>query len=352
MSCDFTENVSLLIDGELPAIEVRAVERHLLECAACQQVHRDFVSLRNQIGGYSPGPAAVAPRWALARVLSTRDAATTGSAGRSSREGVFGNRRLSPAWATVLATVLIGCAFAATLFFRAQQRSTSPPRNAVAPVAKAQPSVIPAGVPPLPATAEPGSPNSNQSEKVVRHVEPKQRHSEPGETAAVVKQTNTSAQPARGGRNPGSPAPPENAAASDFVARKGSNATSATSAHIRAADTETLTAQHLEQSELLLRGFRNLRPGSQVGKADLGYERRRAQHLFYQNVLLQREADTAGDVQLATLLESLEPILLDIANLSDRAPGDDVRAIKERVERQNLVALLQINSTSLARAYE
>jgi len=31
--------------------------------------------------------------------------------------------------------------------------------------------------------------------------------------------------------------------------------------------------------------------------------------------MLRREADTTGDVQVATLLESLEPILLDIANL-------------------------------------
>ena len=62
--------------------------------------------------------------------------------------------------------------------------------------------------------------------------------------------------------------------------------------------------------------------------------------------MLRREADSAGDVEKATLLESLEPILLDIANLPQRAPGSEVRAIKDRMERQNLVALLQINSQS------
>jgi hypothetical protein len=45
---------------------------------------------------------------------------------------------------------------------------------------------------------------------------------------------------------------------------------------------------------------------------------KRAQQLVYQNMMLRREADAAGDVQIASLLESLEPILLDIANLPDK----------------------------------
>ena len=66
--------------------------------------------------------------------------------------------------------------------------------------------------------------------------------------------------------------------------------------------------------------------------------------------MLRREADAAGDVQVATLLGSLEPILLDIANLPDRPQFAQVSAIKERLNRQNLVAMLQVNSTALARA--
>jgi len=68
--------------------------------------------------------------------------------------------------------------------------------------------------------------------------------------------------------------------------------------------------------------------------------------------MLRREADAAGDVQIASLLENLEPILLDIANLSDDVTADDIRVINERVERKNIVALLQVNSTVLARAMD
>ena len=113
-----------------------------------------------------------------------------------------------------------------------------------------------------------------------------------------------------------------------------------------------MTARHLEQSELLLRAFRNVR-AAKVGQApDIQHERQRAQKLLYQNILVRREADAKGDVQVATLLGSLEPILLDIANLRAKPRNEDVVAIKERVERKSLVPLLQINSAAVARAYE
>jgi hypothetical protein len=121
---------------------------------------------------------------------------------------------------------------------------------------------------------------------------------------------------------------------------------------IRSADAETMTAIHLQKSELLLRSFRNVRMTKPGEVAEVGYEKKRAQQLVYQNMMLRREADAAGDAQVASLLESLEPILLDIANLPDKPQQDDVRVIKDRVERKNIVALLQINSTALARALD
>ena len=150
-------------------------------------------------------------------------------------------------------------------------------------------------------------------------------------------------------RRPQPPAPPlKNEAAPDYVPV---SATAADLAHAP-ADTQTLTARHVEQAELLLRSFRNARVGGQDAASDLAHERRRAQQLLYANIVLRREAAAAGDVQVSSLLDSLEPILLDIANLPDGAAAEDVRAIKERVERKHLVALLQVNSAALARAYD
>ena len=117
-------------------------------------------------------------------------------------------------------------------------------------------------------------------------------------------------------------------------------------------EVELMTARHLEQSELLLRAFRNVRPAKGGQTPDVQYEKERAQKLLYQNMLVRREADAKGDVQVSDLLDSLEPILLDIANLRSKPRNEDVVAIKERVERKSLVPLLQINSAAVARAYE
>src|SRR5262249_36390156 len=107
---------------------------------------------------------------------------------------------------------------------------------------------------------------------------------------------------------------------------------------------------HLEKSEFLLRAFRNVRSPKRGRPVDVDYERKLARQLIVRNMMLKREADVAGEIQVESLLENLEPILLDIANLPKGADADDVRVINDRVERKNIVALLQVNSTVLARA--
>ena len=111
------------------------------------------------------------------------------------------------------------------------------------------------------------------------------------------------------------------------------------------------TARHVEQAQLLLRSFRNTRLASEGPATDIAYDKKRSQKLLYQNIVLRREASKTGDVPVEKLLSSLEPILLDIANLPDRPAQDDVRSIKERMQRKNIVAMLQVNSNGAARSY-
>lgn len=108
--------------------------------------------------------------------------------------------------------------------------------------------------------------------------------------------------------------------------------------------TDSQTAEHIESAQLFLRSFRNM--GSEEGRPalDVSYEKERSRELLYRNIVLRRDAEDKGDSPISELLGELEPILLEIANLSDNAPVDDVRAIKDRVERREIVAALQIYS--------
>lgn len=344
MGCNFTEQVSLLIDGELPPAETRAIERHLLECAECRQVRVEFMNLRSQISTYVPMPGRdLPPR--LAHILSSRgkDGAQTAQDGRSL--GLFGSRRWRPAFATVTVAFLIVFAIALMLHLRSQRLQK---QNSDAVITRPE-TVTPGktdvriAAAPSPTPADGTGGPDKAHERTGRKID--QRNSSPQrrETIATRLPRDRSSRSASQPKTRGD--------ATEYVTLNTAASGARGETPIRSDDIQSLTAQHVEQSELLLRSFRNLRSGSRATKEDLVYDRRRAQRLFYQNVLLRREADSAGDVELATLLEHLEPILLDIANLPEGAHDNEVRVIKDRLQRQNLVALLQVNSTALTRAF-
>ena len=71
MSCNFTEKISSLIDGELSANEAREVERHLLNCTDCEQLRADFLNLRSQIASFESSLQPTVQNRALKKILST-----------------------------------------------------------------------------------------------------------------------------------------------------------------------------------------------------------------------------------------------------------------------------------------
>lgn len=101
------------------------------------------------------------------------------------------------------------------------------------------------------------------------------------------------------------------------------------------------TADHLEQAALLLRTFRN-EPVDGSSPDDLAYAKRRSRELLDQNVLLRRSAEAKGNLPAEDVLNSLEPYLLDIANLGDKPARSDVSAIRTRIEKKEIVDDLQL----------
>jgi negative regulator of sigma E activity len=302
MNCSFTEKISSLIDGELSTVEAREVERHLLGCNDCQQVRADFLNLRSQITSVETSLAPAVQNRALKKILATpRRAPARGFAWG------FGTS------AVAFATLLIVAAIVGLLMYKSSNTNDQH-------LAVQTPTPVPAATVQQKQAEPEASPAPNKEESAPRRSpspapkkQPLVREPKPGEQFAWI---------------PSTPDP------------------------VRSADSQTMTALHFEKAETLLVAFRNVRLNEPGTTAEVAYERKRAQQLVLQNMMLRREADVTGDVQISSLLENLEPILIDISNLPDKPDKDAVRVIRERVERKNIVPLLRVNSTALARALD
>jgi hypothetical protein len=104
------------------------------------------------------------------------------------------------------------------------------------------------------------------------------------------------------------------------------------------------TIRHFEKAQLMLRSFRNASAAKSFAATDLAYERQLSRRLLYQNILLRRDAEMKGNLPAEEALSSLEPFLLDIANLPDKPSPGELGGIRERLQRKELIASLQISS--------
>lgn len=106
------------------------------------------------------------------------------------------------------------------------------------------------------------------------------------------------------------------------------------------AYTDGDTTTHLDQAQKLLVSFRSL-PADDDDDVDVSYEKSESRRLLNENVVMRRDAEATGKFPTKSVLGSLEPFLIDIANLPDKAPASDIRQIKDRVQRTEIVAELR-----------
>ncbi|MDQ2854745.1 MAG: zf-HC2 domain-containing protein [Acidobacteriota bacterium] len=100
------------------------------------------------------------------------------------------------------------------------------------------------------------------------------------------------------------------------------------------------TQRHIEQAQNLLRSVRNIQVADD-GEIDVSFEKNLARRLLNENVVLRRDAEMSGKFPTKILLGDLEPFLIDIANLPNKPAPDDLRVLKERVLKTEIVAALQ-----------
>ena len=100
-------------------------------------------------------------------------------------------------------------------------------------------------------------------------------------------------------------------------------------------------ARHVERAQMLLRSIKNA-SAADAGDADVAYEKDLSQKLLAENATLQLEAEVKGDKETKQVLDSIEPFLLEIANMGDKPSREEVRSIGERVKQNEIVAALEV----------
>ena len=104
-------------------------------------------------------------------------------------------------------------------------------------------------------------------------------------------------------------------------------------------------SDHLERAQIVLAQLQN----SNVSDLNLADERERARNLISENRLLRETAARDGDLVHASLLDELERVLLDIANSPSDMSSDDLAALQQRMEHENLLFKIRITSTDARR---
>lgn len=98
---------------------------------------------------------------------------------------------------------------------------------------------------------------------------------------------------------------------------------------------------HLERSELLLVELMNADPSS-PDAVRLGYEREAADDLLASSRLYRQTATYTGNVELASMLEDLERVLVEIARAPQDMKPQDLNALRTRIEEDDLLFKVRV----------
>jgi len=305
MKCNECLNlIDQYIDGEAPERDAEQVSAHLMTCANCA---REFETLTAEQEIYAHYDRELEVPPSMWTAIASRTAAEESAIETRSRSGsrqwfaaLFTLPRFGFAFSSAMAVLIV--AVAVGVIYLRNHQEQKPPLvagkinvNPLSPPIEttdvANPEAIETGNPLIPPRATPAKPSKvNQ---------PDRKKSVAGDQGGVLF---------------------TDAAYTDSEDRD--------------------TASHLEQAQNLLLSIRNIKSDDDE-EIDVTYEKSESRRLLNENIVLRRDAEMAGKFPAKSVLGSLEPFLIDIANLPDKAPAPDVRQIKERVQKTEIVAELR-----------
>jgi hypothetical protein len=305
MKCDDCLNLlAEYIDGEAIEHDAERISAHLITCAGCTSELEALTAEQEIFARYDRELSISPSMW---QAIETRTAPASRQADASSGVGLlewlsgfFAAPRFGYAFAGALAVSIIAVVFG-LIYLRSHQQPEQ--------LAKNERKIVPPGNDTTKATVPVTSPAAGEG------IAPLNEGSE--------SRRNTP-------KHPGVP-------------RK-TDDPGVLFADVAYSDLEERdTAEHVRQAENLLRSIRNLQGSDDIAddkEIDVSYEKAMSRRLLSENAVLLQDAEVAGKFPTKELLKDLEPFLVDIANLPDKTTPNQLRVIKDRVQKTEIVAAL------------
>jgi hypothetical protein len=101
--------------------------------------------------------------------------------------------------------------------------------------------------------------------------------------------------------------------------------------------------EHLGRSEMMLVELSNAAPrGPAQKQVNISAEQRRAEDLLDENRLYRQTAVQEGDTALASVLDELERVLLDVAHSPEEVTPAQLEKIRQKIEAQGILFKVRV----------
>jgi hypothetical protein len=102
---------------------------------------------------------------------------------------------------------------------------------------------------------------------------------------------------------------------------------------------------HLDRSQMVL--VELVSAGGSTGDVDISTERARAEQLVASNRLYRQTALSTGDANMASLLDDLERVLVDVAASPETVSQEDLDSVRRRIESKELLFKVRVVSSQV-----
>jgi anti-sigma factor RsiW len=103
--------------------------------------------------------------------------------------------------------------------------------------------------------------------------------------------------------------------------------------------------EHLDRSQMVLVELTSA--GDSAGPVDISSEQARAQQLVAANRLYRQTAVSTGDAAMASVLDDLERVLVDVAASPSTVSQEDLDAVRRRIASKELLFKVRVVSTQV-----